>query len=471
MYGETLLFALVAGVILVVMVAARSGMRGVLPRSEPSARVPEPRVGALMLTPPPPPPPRPDDTQKLRASRDQAILLRREFPPRPGSLSHWGGVPLAPRGFTWPFFVTADGRDRALHLVLQLDCAAIPEQGRLGLMPDHGLLYVFLDLDWGNHWKWSVRYEPGDPREFVPARVPDSLPRAYAHRDYWGWPRRDEDWPRLMPYWSIDPVLLTGGDLAPADEDDEEARSFWPGTIPLVRRLESVDGGIVPTRYYQNAYDADGALVRPYANFPHDWQAVRIAMGHAARQADRGHLDRYVKRGDMLEVEAADRLSSMREAIASWSARASAAEPFAPLTPAETDAVWQFFLDHQAVALFGLSEAVNDSVDATLSGNPEAASVLPPEALDLVRGHHALANRGDDGRLHVYDNTGRMLCPPSFVQGDAAERLGEWLLLLELAETRPLGHHFAEGVYQFWIRPADLAARRFDLVELTASAY
>ena len=32
-------------------------------------------------------------------------------------------------------------------------------------------------------------------------------------------------------------------------------------------------------------------------------------------------------------------------------------------------------------------------------------------------------------------------------------------------------HHFGEGVLQFWIRPDDLAARRFDLVELTASAH
>jgi hypothetical protein len=64
-----------------------------------------------------------------------------------------------------------------------------------------------------------------------------------------------------------------------------------------------------------------------------------------------------------------------------------------------------------------------------------------------------------------------MLCAPSYVQGDAEERLGEWLLLLEMSSDSPIGHHWAEGVYQFWIRPADLAARRFDRVELTASAY
>jgi hypothetical protein len=34
-----------------------------------------------------------------------------------------------------------------------------------------------------------------------------------------------------------------------------------------------------------------------------------------------------------------------------------------------------------------------------------------------------------------------------------------------------LGHHFGEGVYQFWITPADLRARRFDRVDLTADAY
>jgi hypothetical protein len=33
------------------------------------------------------------------------------------------------------------------------------------------------------------------------------------------------------------------------------------------------------------------------------------------------------------------------------------------------------------------------------------------------------------------------------------------------------GCHFGEGVYQFWIAPADLRARRFDKVELTADAY
>ena len=257
---DVLVFALVAAVILVVMLVARSGMQRPLREADPglSVRVPSVELPPAALRPPAAPP-RADDTRTLHASRDQAILLRRDFPPRADALSHWGGVPLASRGFTWPFFVTSDGHDRALHLVLQLDCSQLPAEGRLGLMPDRGLLYVFLDLDWGNHWKWSVRYEPGDPREFVPVRVPDSLPPAYAHRGSWGWPQHDEDWPRLLPFWSVDPVLLSG-DGRPAEHEAGEEQDFWPGTIPLRARLEAIDGAILPTRYHQNSYDANGAL-------------------------------------------------------------------------------------------------------------------------------------------------------------------------------------------------------------------
>ena len=124
-----------------------------------------------------------------------------------------------------------DGRDRALSFVLQVDCAAIPEEGRLGLMPDHGQLYVFLDLDWGNHWVWSVRYETGDPDSFVPARVPAGLPKAYTERAAWGWPQRDDDWPSLLPSWSLEPVLLSGAETGEGEDDERE---FWPGPIDLV---------------------------------------------------------------------------------------------------------------------------------------------------------------------------------------------------------------------------------------------
>ena len=64
-----------------------------------------------------------------------------------------------------------------------------------------------------------------------------------------------------------------------------------------------------------------------------------------------------------------------------------------------------------------------------------------------------------------------MLAPPVDVQGHQWDRAKTHLLLLELSTDHGLGHHFGEGVYQFWITPADLKARRFDKVMLTADAY
>ena len=65
----------------------------------------------------------------------------------------------------------------------------------------------------------------------------------------------------------------------------------------------------------------------------------------------------------------------------------------------------------------------------------------------------------------------KLTAPPVDVQGHQWDRAKTHLLLLELSSNHGLGHHFGEGVYQFWITPADLRARRFDKVELTADAY
>ncbi|RYB94017.1 DUF1963 domain-containing protein [Nocardioides oleivorans] len=467
MGGASLVIVLLGGLVIVGLVAFF--YLGEVKRE--AAELPEPPpVEPMPVGPPvqpvdvPPAPPTPAGEEALAASRDQRVLLRRDFPPRPGALSHWGGVPAVPRDFTWPFFLTADGTERAMHHVLQLDCATIPESGRLGLMPDRGLLSVFLDLDWGVHWRWSVRYVDVPHDQLVPAPVPDTLPRAYGSRAYWGWPRTDAEWPRLLPSWSIDPVVVTGDPAVEAEEP-----GFWPGTIPLEEQITSIDGAVADARWFSNAYD-DGVLVRPWSSYPHDWRAVSILTGHLARQAERHHLDNHVRRGAMTEAEADDFLAGLRAGIDSWSERAASSPAWAPLTAAESDELWQLVLDHQPVALFALAEAVNDSLDATLAGNPDATRVLPAAALELVRSRHALGTRLDDGRLHLAD-VDRVLSAPSYVQGDAEERLDEWLLLLEMSADPAIGHHFAEGVYQFWIRPADLAARRFDLVELTASAY
>ena len=89
--------------------------------------------------------------------------------------------------------------------------------------------------------------------------------------------------------------------------------------------------------------------------------------------------------------------------------------------------------------------------------------------MEFARTWHAFALRGERG-LHVRLSS-RMLSAPTEVQDGAAERAREWLMLLEISSDGSIGHHLGEGVMQFVIRPEDLAARRFDRVEVHAAAY
>ncbi len=404
---------------------------------------------------------------------DKTILFRQHFPPRQEALSYWGGIPLVPQGFKWPSFKTPDGNERALHFIMQLDCAEIADAGAIGL-PRNGHLYFFVDLNWGEYWEHRVIHIEGDPAGFSPAVVPATLPRAYSEKSYWGWPQRDADWPRLLPRWSFDPVLISGlaqpARLDEDYEDEEEDRKFWPGNIDLAQALAEVEGAIIESRYFSNQYDSDGKLMRPFANFPHDWQAIRIVMGEIRCQESREHINRYISRSDMSEAEGEAYMTALRSAIDHWTVRANTADPQMPASAVDSDAVWKVISDFQYVTVFALSKMVNQSINYTLSENPDAARILPEEALALVRSSHALGSRNDRG-LHI-NTPDHLLGPPSYVQGDADDQLTEgWSLLFEMSAYDQIGHFFAEGVYQFWIQPEDLAARRFDRVELKASAY
>src|SRR5829696_4691316 len=106
--------------------------------------------------------PAPPIHDAILASRRQAILFRQIVPPNhdPAHLSFFGGLPIAPSGFKWP-----RGKSRPYSFIMQVDCSAVPLAGRLGMLPDDGVIYVFLELEWDYEWgdedKFRVIWEPG----------------------------------------------------------------------------------------------------------------------------------------------------------------------------------------------------------------------------------------------------------------------------------------------------------------------
>ncbi|HVI72222.1 MAG TPA: DUF1963 domain-containing protein, partial [Pyrinomonadaceae bacterium] len=80
--------------------------------------------------------PAPPIHETILASRTQAILFRQIVPPNhdPAHLSFFGGLPIAPSAFQWP-----RGESKPHSFIMQVDCSAVPADGRLGIFPDDGV--------------------------------------------------------------------------------------------------------------------------------------------------------------------------------------------------------------------------------------------------------------------------------------------------------------------------------------------
>jgi len=403
----------------------------------------------------------------ILAARTQAILFRQIVPPNhdPAHLSFFGRLPIAPSGFQWP-----RGKSRPYSFIMQLDCSAVPSDGRLGIFPDDGVLYVFLKLEWGYEEGYEdtfrVIYEPGPAQGWAEVAPPDDLPHAFDSKLAWKWPQSDADWPHLLPKWPFDPVLIQGGPL-PDDPEGFEETYAWPGTVFPNEAIAAIEGAVA--QYLSFGYQRGQAKTAPFANFPHDWNAVRITTGLIAKAMKRADSVRDLHLRNLSEEEYAAKLAEAQVGLSDWSDRASVAAPFDDVPAAERERFWSWLQEYEWLTFMPMNDAGALSVEATLSASPEAAARVPLEVVDYIRCRHALACNTERG-LHM-KTPDRILAAPVDVQGDIDERVREFILLLELSSDEGLAHYFGEGVYQFWIRPDDLAARRFERVELSTTAY
>ncbi|MEN3971111.1 DUF1963 domain-containing protein [Sphingomicrobium sp. XHP0235] len=381
----------------------------------------------------------------LRKARRQAIMFRQHLPPRPNptQLSFWGGKPLLPADFVWPSFTASDGTTRALSFIGQIDCATIPADAGFHLLPDHGVLAFFMDLHWGAYWQWKVVHHAGFTPDFIEHDPPETLPRAFADPGVWG---AAADWPRLLPKWTMDPIVVR----AEADAPDPDT-PFWPGAIDrdtATAAVADVEAGLPEPQPYVLVRDARGKLELPYATFPHDWNALAVALAHLERAVDDVDLKITKKARKAVTADLADWRRKFERAR-------KAGRPISKTARAD---FWKMLRAHETFADATLPALVPAGIEAALAAGNGAD--LPAEALAMIVDRHRFS-AGDE----------RMLCAPTFVEMEAEERSPDWLCLLELGANPGLGHHFAEGVYQFWIKPEDLAAADFDAVELSAETY
>jgi hypothetical protein len=169
------------------------------------------------------------------------------------------------------------------------------------------------------------------------------------------------------------------------------------------------------------------------------------------------------------EAERQELVTTIDNESRDWFTRAASHAPFDAVPQAESDRFWTWLTDKVWIARFVISDAVTMSIEASMVESHEAAARIPDAIARRLHGRHALVVRTAE-RLFV-TTSDRMLAPPVDVQGYQWDRAKTHLLLLELSSNAGLGHEFGEGVFQFWITPDNLKARRFDKVEFTADAY
>lgn len=394
----------------------------------------------------------------------QAILFNQHMPPRRdhAALSFFGGRPLAPAECKWPYTIDESGKEAPLTFIMQINCADIPAQARLGLMPDKGVLYFFLDMVWGNNG-CRVLYEP-DVSTVVEIATPDHLSPVYGDEGKYAFPWIPaEELPRILPKWTFEPVVLQLPALMV--EPDEEGVVYWPGEgADISQLIYDAQGVKVSADVYavRDLTTSHNRLIRPYDEFPQDWHAIQVTAGMLA---DR--ISRESKRNNMdAESAAAAALSEAKE----WSTLAARNDPWSKVPEEEAERFWQWLEEREALVLYALPEAIMTAIDYTIEASHESEVSLHPAVLSRVHYRHSLAYHSDRG-VNASRTPDRMLSAPSDVQGNQYEIAKTHLLLLELSADKGLAHRFGEGVYQMWITPDDLKHCRFENVVLTCDAY
>jgi hypothetical protein len=395
----------------------------------------------------------------------QAVLFRQHVPPRHDvtHLSFWGGRPIASSSFVWPTWRNEAHAESALTFLMQINCADVPEQARLGVFPDSGVLYFFLN-PLGHHEAYRVILEStaGPLSEIA---IPQTLQSAYASEAKWmfPWILDEENLPKLLPKWTFQPVAIEipREPFVPDEDDDGSAQLLWPGERGTMQKLLlEAQGEIVVSDSFSvgEIFKTDGVVMRPYSQFPQDWNCVQISAALLAEKVRRDQLRGTTEEMDLLAAEANE-----------WINLACQQNPFEVVPEPEAQRFWDWIAKHARSSRFVLTDALPQSIEASLSHSEQSAKRIPPEAIDRIRGRHAFARMYKSEPFIVTPD--RMLAPPRDIQGNQYERAISHILLLEVSSDEGIAHYFGEGVYQFWITPEDLKKRRFENVVLTADAY
>lgn len=452
---------------------------------------------------PPVPPEGPLPADIVAASRHPIVFRQIVPPPTKPGLSFYGGRPVAPAGLEWP----RSGAAKPFHFIMQWDCRELAAQDRTGLLPGDGVLYFFLDFEWGRDDGFRFIHVPGPADGWVPVSAPNDLGPVHGDQGAWQMAgctskvdNANDYVPRLMPHFPFTPVSFEypAATVDEANDEDGAERLFWSDGAACGEALLAVQKADGAATEMRDLSAPPRAFERPFAAFPHDFGAVRVLAATAIKELDGTYL--IERRGVLPELSEEEK----RTLLAEWLQQARELYLFAceqetgtPVAADVADQIWDWTAGLEPVFRLGFERVVIASVDLSLGVGSAALDAVPSEWLAEAARLHALASehlhdehpdwsqpdaakrheekkaRGELKKVravHAPTPT-HMLGPPSYVQGYVEELMDEHVLLLEVTSGSGPAHHFGDGVLQYLIAPDDLRKGRFDQVKAVISGY
>jgi hypothetical protein len=462
------------------------------------------------------------DHRSIELAQRTCLAIRHVYPPQhpQRSMSFLGGLPLAPEDFDYPMIHNREGLLEPLTFMAQIDLASLPEGSGRALLPKQGYVYFFAPMSGGfdaaaNHF--VVRFVPGKAKkgwgpQWTGILGPVGGAAEARYRFPWmNWRDKPEkSYPTTYP--RIEIALGWIEDVGEVEDGDPDAADGFPWDVAEQRRRAQLVAFHGAPVVYDPVFSPSGKptdqLWIPFEGFPTNRRAGEIVLGFL-----KTHLKEEVEaiRARIASLSAATpapgqqadglaekgRLEVMLEEYRQFEQRhwkamqhlAVGSDYGRPL-PEEAKVEILSLLDQVRAGALPkpfverrhtqhrlphalnqwLSVAAMESVESALQ-DPDQAHQIPPHIVEAVRYRHTVlrnpgfSDRGESAQHQMFGR-GRV------IQVAADDMAREHLLLLQLSPDDAMGWNMGDyGALQYWIRPGDLAAQRFENTVLTFESH
>lgn len=391
--------------------------------------------------------------------------------------SWFGGLPRL-GGQAWPRGKTG----LPLPFVAQLDLAEIADANPDTPLPREGSLAFFIN-------DGAVIFVPAGDHPPTPA--PEDLPHAFEEDGYPLPEARSPLTHPLFPFWPVEPARMRlPDDLPPVSEDEDDLEIIDAAQI-------AASAAITPRRKY--AFSTGGSLTEGIKGADTLWwysaslvlrqlqaalaylpraiagREASIAKGqeYQARLLAAPQLDEKAladsraweerNRADIPKIEAEGR--ALAEFAARFETFVGGRDPWSEMTAEETalvkDVMEAARRDFAELCRYNVSSSLRHVRDATIrhmiTGDQRAAAAIPDAVLALLNENYRLPTSWQH----------QMFGLGGCRQTNRYDHMCDHLLLQIVYDDLPEFRFGDMGLYQFWISPENLAAGRWDQVQLT----